>query len=82
MQQASDVTRAQLEKQAQLWRALGPQKQLELADSLWVSGREAARWAFRARHPAASEALIDWLTRAHFVGIEVATRLYGVKPER
>lgn len=78
----TDVTPQQLERQAALWRALGSQRQVELAAKTWVTGRRAAEISIRARHPQASEELVVWLVRALFVGESVATRLYGPRPLR
>ncbi len=77
-----DVTHAQLERQAALWRAMGPEAQARVAGQQWVSGRRAAALSVRARYPDASEALVTWLVRAMFVGDEAATRLYGARPAR
>jgi hypothetical protein len=77
-----DVTHAQLDRQAQLWRALGPERQYAIAAQQWVAGRRAAELSVRARHRDASEALVDWLVRAMFVGDAVAARLYGPRPAR
>ena len=82
MSMPDDVTPQQWERQAQLWRALGPKKQAELAASMWRAGREAALVAVRRRHPDASEAFIDWTWRAMFVGEAAARRMYGPKPEQ
>ncbi|MFO0597922.1 MAG: hypothetical protein U0228_21650 [Myxococcaceae bacterium] len=76
----SDVTREQADRQAQLWRALGPARQLEVAGRQWDDGRRAVRLALRQREPTASEARVEWLFRAHFVGEAHARRLYGPCP--
>ncbi len=75
-----DVTAEHLERQAAHWRALGPLQQALVAARVLEAGREAARLAVRHRHPGASEALVDWLTKALFVGSTVAERLYGRRP--
>jgi hypothetical protein len=77
-----DVTHAQLERQAALWRAMGPQAQARVAAQQWVSGRRVAALSVRARYPEASEALVTWLVRSMFVGVETATRLYGPPPSQ
>ncbi len=77
----TDVTAAQLNRQAELWRRLGPQKQLEVAASMWTGGRRAAELSIRSRNPGASEELVRWLMAEMFLGNPVATRLYGPQPK-